>query len=207
MLMGFVFFGVYANKWKAGKYIILLFPWICALGSEIIIFNASRYRALAIPFLIPIAVVGAVHIVSFLRQRQWKLILAAVFIFPALFNFGSKVLGEQHKQQYLSASLFNEAMMEAYGTGPTRKLALFSEERFLRRIKKSLEYDPDNLEAFQVFQKYLILNGQRVTVAENIKMLRMRCEADDWLCTQVCDDLEKILERLRAREKSKDKSL
>lgn len=189
VLIGFVLAGIYALRGRPRIWLILLFPWVCVLVTESLFFNASRYRSAAIPFLVPLALAGAGAAAESIQRRRWKHILACLAVLLLLFIMGKVSVTESEKQQYLSAGLFNAAMMQAYGKGTDRRFALYDERRFLDNLQGSLGHDPDNLAAFDTFQKYLIWKGRGGMAAENIRKRRQRCAPDDWLCARICDNL------------------
>jgi len=195
LVLGFALGGAYALRTMPAQWAILLFPWIAVLTTEVLFFNAGRYRALAIPFLMPIAVAGFRSFVAMLAQRRWKALLAAVVLLTGLAFTGVPAVPKHEQQQYLSASFFKAAMMEAYAVGPDRDLALYSEARFAENLQKSLSLDAGNLASFDVLQKYLIWKGRAQEAAENIARQKKACADDDWLCRAVCDHLEMLLKK------------
>jgi 4-amino-4-deoxy-L-arabinose transferase-like glycosyltransferase len=193
LVLGFALVGAYALRTMPAQWTILLFPWIAVLVTEVLFFNAGRYRALAIPFLMPVAVAGFRSFVEMLVQQRWKSLLAAVLLIAALAFAGLRAVPKHEQQQFMSASFFKAALMEAFAVRPARDLALYSEARFCENLQKSLSVDPDNLASFDVLQKYLIWKGRTGEAAENIAKKRLACAAEDWLCRAVCDHLEALI--------------
>jgi len=195
LVLGFALVGTYALRARPWQWAILLFPWIAVLVTEVIFFNAGRYRALAIPFLMPVAIAGCRSVAELLEQRRWKALLTAVLLITGLAGAGVLAVPKHEQQQFMSAGLFKAALMEAFAVGPDRDLALHSEARFSENVQKSLAIDSDNLASFDVLQKYLIWKGRTPEAAQNILNKRRACAADDWLCRAVCDHLEVLLKK------------
>ncbi len=180
---------------------ILLAPWICAFLVEVIFFNASRYRAMGIPFLVPLAVVGALSLHGELVRRKWSRGLAAGLLLVLFFLAGQFSVAPEEKRAYVSASYYKAAMLESYAE-PDGRFRLISENRFTRNLLKALEYTPDNLDAYSMYTKYLIISGRSREVARNLRERRERCHEGDILCREVCASLEKFLKRFNDGQNS-----
>ena len=181
-----------SRRWR--PLFLLLSPWICSFFIEVIFFNASRYRAMGIPFLVPLAVVGARSLGCQILHRNWSRGLAAGLLLLIFFLAGQFSVPDREKRAYLSASYYKAAMLEAYA-GPAGEFRLISDERFTGNLLRSLAFAPDNLDAYSVYTKYLIVNGRRREAAESLRERRAECRKDDFLCFEVCTYLEKFLKQ------------
>jgi 4-amino-4-deoxy-L-arabinose transferase-like glycosyltransferase len=167
--------------------LVLLAPWLAVLASEVLYFNAARYRALGIPFLMPLAVSGVWTMVAAARRREIAGPVAASIGLVVLCLASTHIVSENERQAHRSASEFKAAMLQAYGDSENR-LRLLDERRFAEHLQRSLDLDPDNLDAFSVWQKYQILQRRSQEVADAVRDRRARCGSDA-LCLRTCDFL------------------
>jgi len=168
---------------------LLLLPWLAVFVSEVLFFNASRYRALALPFLIPPACMGVANLVMpLLRERRLRPLIAGLGVLVPFFLLGQTAVAEKERTGDLAVDHFKAAMLESYAAadGDWRR---FSDERFRRNLQEARRLDPDNLDAFSVEQKMLIRDGRSAEVRDNIRARRERCRPGEWLCQEVCDYL------------------
>lgn len=188
LILGLALIGTRPDQLQLSVRLVMLAPWIAALITEIVFFNASRYRALSIPFLLPFSIQGAMALLEWAKARRfWPmasgLILLAVFLY-----IGVRVVDEKERERYLSASYFKAAIRESYADTDGR-WELLSEERFSKHLARSLQLDPNNLDAFALLQKYRIRQGHASIALSAIEHRRRGCQFDDSLCTRVCDAL------------------
>jgi len=194
ILAAFTIIGLTMVAPRRRQMFILLTPWVCTFIVEVVFFNASRYRAIGIPFMTPLAVVGTCSLTYAIIHHNWMRFLTGSLIVGLFFLAGQFSVPAQEKREYLSASYYKAAMLEAY-TSQDGRLRLISDERFIRNLRTSLEYAPDNLDAFSMYTKYLILQGRCDEAAENIRQRKARCRNNDVLCFKVCEFLEKFIEQ------------
>lgn len=180
---------------RTREMFVLLAPWIGAIVVEVIFFNASRYRALGLPFIVPFAVVGATTLFSAVGRRKWKCALASALLLILFFLAGRQCVPAGEKQSYLSASYYKAAMLEAYG-GPDGEFRLISKDRFRKNLVRSLEYDSFNHDAFSMYVKYLIVSGRPREAVDRIRNQRKRCRESDFLCFEVCRSLDDLVKAL-----------
>jgi Dolichyl-phosphate-mannose-protein mannosyltransferase len=168
---------------------IFILPVIGSLGTEVVFFNASRYRALGLPFLVSFGVRGVVAIASDIRKRHWNRLFVSSATLTVLLVLGSVAVRESERNRHLAVQHYMEAMLESY-SDEDRSWLRFSEERFQRHLALARRLDPSNLDAFSVEQKMLIRSGQVEEALQNIKERRASCQPGEWLCQAVCDQLE-----------------
>jgi 4-amino-4-deoxy-L-arabinose transferase-like glycosyltransferase len=171
--------------------LILLVPWVSAFVTEVVYFNASRYRAAGLPFLIPFAVLGLVRCYEELRARRLARVGLALALLARAYLAGERIVSPLERRQHLSAQAFKAAMVEAYAA-ETGRLRVPDEQRFLSRLGAALDDEPRNLDARVVLVKYLVATGQR---AEAIRVRDEGCRIcgrDDRLCQLVCDQLASL---------------
>jgi len=168
---------------------LFLLPWIASLTTEVVFFNASRYRALGLPFLIPFSVRGVLAIVSFVRQRQGRWVAGSMAMLVALFALGHFAVPKSERNRHEAVQHFMEAMLESYADedGAWQR---FSEDRFQHHLALARRLDPSNLDAFSVEQKMLIRSGRAAEAERNLRARRADCRPGEWLCQTVCDQLE-----------------
>jgi hypothetical protein len=168
---------------------IFLLPWIATLATEMVFFNASRYRALGLPFLVPFSARGVLATVGFVRTRNWRRLAASVAALLALFALGHFAVPKSERARHQAVQHFMEAMLESYADEDGAWL-WFSEDRFQHHLALARHIDPSNLDAFSVEQKVLIRTGRGGEAQQNIRVRRADCRPGEWLCQAVCDQLE-----------------
>jgi hypothetical protein len=181
------------GAWKAKRETAVLFllPCLAAFVTEVAFFNASRYRALAIPFLLPIAVPGAVALVKGAYEGVWKSVIPGVALVTLLNFAGDHAVPRSEQVRHEAVALFKAAMLESYADD-NGNWAWLSLDRFRTRLAESRRIDPDNLDAFFVEQKLLIHNGDFEMADRNIRDRRARCRPGEWLCEDVCRSLRQL---------------
>jgi hypothetical protein len=170
---------------------LLLLPVIAALATEVVFFNASRYRALGLPFLVPFSIRGIVAIVGAVRIRQWRRLAAISTTLAVLFVLGSFAVSRSERYRHLAVQQYMEAMLECYSDEMASWLR-FSEDRFWYHLALARRLDPHNLDAFSVDQKMRIRSGRNGEALESIRKRRADCQPGEWLCQAVCDQLETL---------------
>ena len=166
---------------------ILLAPWISAFVTEVVYFNASRYRSSSLPFLIPFAVLGLRRCYEEIRARRLTRVGLALVALAVSYLAGEEIVSPLERRQQLSASAFKSAMLEASADDAGR-LRVADEGRFLG-LKAALDYEPRNLDAQVVLVKYLVATGRRAEAIRARDEGCRVCGTDDRLCVLVCDSL------------------
>jgi hypothetical protein len=192
LLAGFALVAFLAlSKWRL-QTTVLLFPFVCVLFTEVIFFNASRYRALAIPFLVPLAVRGASYLIASMRPFRWRLVSACAAVPVGLLIIGTMIRDPEEEKAYLAAAVYKTAFMEVWTDDPAK--LVFDEGRFLSRLREARAMNPANLEAFHLEQTYRILKGDHAAARVSIDAHRATCQPSDVLCMSVCNALSASLE-------------
>ncbi len=192
ILAGLALLGWVTVAPRSRPLLVLVAPWIAVFLAEVIFFNASRYRALGLPFLVPLAVAGAFAVSRELSRRRWSRSTGAVLLISLFYLAGRYCVPDGEKQSYLSASYYKAAMLEAYA-GPDGEFRLISEDRFTENLRRSLLLDPANLDAFSMEVKYLTVAGRLQEADRLLREQRERCPGHDFLCSRVCTSLEYFL--------------
>ena len=170
---------------------ILLLPAIATVATEVVFFNASRYRSLGLPFLVPFSVRGVLAIVGFVRAREWRWLAGSAAILVGLFALGHFAVPKSERDRHLAVQHFMEAMLESYADEDGAWLR-FSDDRFQHHLALARHLDPENLDAFSVDEKMLIRSGRGAEAERNIRARRARCRPDEWLCQAVCAELDTL---------------
>jgi 4-amino-4-deoxy-L-arabinose transferase-like glycosyltransferase len=195
----FVFFAVVGAAALARRapwaVAALAAPWLAVFVTEVLYFNASRYRTLALPFLLPLAMAGAGSAVSALRRRDARALVLGGVGLGALWLVGHNVVSEHERQQHRGASHFKAAMLQVHADASGR-VRILDADRFARSLDQALREDPDSLEAFTMRQKWLIARGRVDESKGEIAARRVRCDAADLVCQRT---LERLIERAAVR--------
>ncbi len=164
---------------------LFLLPWVAALFSEVVFFNASRYRALSVPFLLPLAARALLLAADRVRERSWRRLLPSAAVVALAFVLGPLPVSAAERTRHVAVDRFKDAMLESYADedGGWRR---FSEERFRRYLDEARRLDPLNLDAFAVEQKYRIMQGQAYPAFVMTSFRETQCRPDEWLCHDVC---------------------
>jgi 4-amino-4-deoxy-L-arabinose transferase-like glycosyltransferase len=170
---------------------LLLLPVAAAMVTEVIFFNAGRYRALGLPFLVPLSVRGAIVLADKIRARSWRGLGTAAALLASLFLLGHFAVSDSERRRHLAVQHYLEAMLESYSDEDGAWLR-FSEERFHQHLALARKLDPSNLDAFSVEQKMLIRSLRSDEALSNIRRRRTDCQPNEWLCQAVCDQLETL---------------
>jgi len=181
------------RKLKNGSEMLLLaIPWLAVVVTEVVFFNASRYRALALPFVLPLAVAGAAELVRAARARRWAQLGMVVLLATLAVVLGHFAVSPIERVRHVAVADFKAAMLEAYADQDGRWQWL-SESRARSSLDEATRLDPDNLDAFSVEQKLLIKDQRFDEAKTNIAARRPRCRPGEWLCEDVCSYLEGLL--------------
>jgi 4-amino-4-deoxy-L-arabinose transferase-like glycosyltransferase len=183
-LIGFVSVPAAHRRWRW----ILLAPWISCFASEVVYFNASRYRASGLPFLIPLAVLGLRRCFQEVQARRLLRVGVIVAALATSYVAGERIVSPLERRQHLSASAFKGAMVEAFADEAGR-LRVPDEQRFQARLRAALDGEPRNLDARVVLVKYLVITGRRAEAMRARDEGCRACGPDDRLCALVCDSL------------------
>jgi dolichyl-phosphate-mannose-protein mannosyltransferase len=174
---------------------ILFIPWIVIFISETVFFNASRYRSLAVPFLLPLAVGGVRAIWEEMMQRihpvRDAMLLGLIVVFGLL---GETAVSGKELREEQATELFKMARLELYYVDhrfetdlkPARPLHM---EGLLNR---ALEIDPDHLSAHYLRSMWQIDLGNVASVRESNAERLARCAQGDWLCKEVCNRIAEV---------------
>lgn len=176
---------------------LFLLPWLATLFTELLFFNASRYRAMAVPFLVPLAMRGLFSVIESIRARRWRELALPGSLLAGLGLLGAAAVTPKERDRHEAAQYFIESVVESYADefgGWNR----FSEERFQHYLGLARQIDPDNLDAFSVEQKLRLREGKIDEAGAAIQARRARCGAGEWLCEDVCDQLAIMAQRSRA---------
>jgi hypothetical protein len=187
LMLGLALFGL-AGLDRKFVYLFLL-PVAAALVTEVIFFNAGRYRALGVPFLVPFSVRGAILLVGKVKERAWRGMAVSTAVVSVLFLLGHFAVPDSERQRHLAVQHYLEAMLESYSDEDGAWLR-FSEDRFQHHLSMARTFDPSNLDAFSVEQKMLIRSARNGEAQENVRKRRTACGADEWLCQSVCDQID-----------------
>jgi 4-amino-4-deoxy-L-arabinose transferase-like glycosyltransferase len=173
---------------------LLLLPWLAAVFAEAVFFNASRYRALCVPFLVPFAVRALGLGYAAARERPWRGPALGVAAAGLALVAGTFAVSPTERLRHRAVDHFKDAMLESYADedGGWQR---FSEERFLRPLEAARRLDPDNLDAFAVEQKYLITQGKLDQAVAAADLRQTRCRPGEWLCHEVCGYLRRMAGR------------
>ena len=171
---------------------LLVVPWLAVVATEVMFFNASRYRALALPFVLMLSVAGAAEVVRAVRARRWAEVGLIALLATATTVLGHFAVSPAERIQHAAVASFKSAMLEAYADEDGR-WTWFSQSRALASLRKAIRLDPDNLDAFSVAQKLLIREGRFEEARANIATRRARCRTGEWLCQDVCSYLEQMM--------------
>lgn len=171
-----------------------LLPWLAAVLAEVLFFNASRYRALCVPFLVPPAIRSLFLGYAAARRRQWRgPVLGAIAVVVA-FTAGAFAVPAAERTRHLAVDHFKDAMLESYADqdGGWQR---FSEGRFLHHLAVARRLDPDNLDAFVVEQKYRITEGNIELAMAATDLRETQCRQGEWLCHEICRYLRRMVGR------------
>jgi hypothetical protein len=172
--------------------LLLAVPWLAVVATEVVFFNASRYRALALPFVLPLAVAGAGEMVRAVRARRWTQAGVVVLLATTTIVLGKFAVSPAERVRHMAVADFKASMLEAYADQDGR-WRWFSESRARNSLAEARRLDPDNLDAFSVAQKLLIKDRRFAEAENNIAARRARCRPGEWLCQDVCSYLEGLL--------------
>jgi 4-amino-4-deoxy-L-arabinose transferase-like glycosyltransferase len=173
---------------------LFLLPWLAALCSEVIFFNASRYRALCVPFLIPFAIRALQMGHAAVKSRAWRRPLLATAAVALAWAAGAFAVSSTERTRYVAVDHFKDAMLESYA-GEYGAWRRFSEERFRRYLAAARRLDPQNLDAFVLLQKYLIGQGKSYAALAMIDFHETQCRPEEWLCREACGYLRGMVAR------------
>jgi len=171
---------------------LLVVPWLAVVATEVMFFNASRYRALALPFVLMLSVAGAAEVVRVVRARRWAEVGLIALLATATTVLGHFAVSPAERIQHAAVASFKSAMLEAYAD-EDGQWNWFSQSRALQSLRDATRLDPDNLDAFSVAQKLLIREGRFEEARANIATRRARCRTGEWLCEDVCSYLERMM--------------
>ena len=185
LLFAFMLFGLRERREIGQKWMVLLAPCAAIIVSEVIFFNASRYRTMAIPFIVLPAAAGFFAYVNNLRFRRWRPAIAETLVAAAMLILGYAAVPQIEQQRYLSVDHYKAALEELY-PGRDRSLGIANVGRYLGHLSASLSLDPDNLNSFCLYEKYKIVTGRFEEAKSDIARRSGRCAEDDPLCSDVC---------------------
>jgi 4-amino-4-deoxy-L-arabinose transferase-like glycosyltransferase len=181
-----------------GTAVALATPWLAVFVTEVLYFNAGRYRALAIPFLLPLAMAGAAAAVAAVRRRDGRRLALGALGLGTAWVLGQGAVSEHERRLHLGVSEFKAAMVQVYA-GDDGGVRILDADRFARHLAEALRHDPDSLEAFTMRQKWLLARGRATEAKGEIASRRARCAADDTVCRRT---LDRLAERAEVRAAS-----
>lgn len=174
---------------------LLFLPWVVVFVSETMFFNAARYRSLAVPFLMPLAVGGLCAIWQEVRQRCHPVKDAILLTLIAAFGvLGETAVPGKELREEQATELFKMARLELYYVDHrlTTDLKPAHPQRMEALLNAALDLDPDHLSAHYLRSMWQIDRGD----VEDARVLnterRARCASDDWLCQEVCDRIARV---------------
>ncbi|HYL18023.1 MAG TPA: glycosyltransferase family 39 protein [Burkholderiales bacterium] len=176
-----------SGRWREAT--ILFLPWIAVLLSETVFFNAARYRSLAVPFLLPLAVAGAVVLWRALSQREERARAVVMVVFViALFVLGETAVSQQEKDSERATELFKMARLELYYVDHRliADLRPAHPASMEKRLEDALRLDPDHLSAHYLWSMWQIAQGSSGAADARNAIRQARCAEQDWLCREVC---------------------
>jgi hypothetical protein len=174
---------------------ILLLPWLVVFASETVFFNASRYRSLAVPFLLPLSVAAVPVLWQQLRQRRSAAKAAAMLILIAtLVVSGETAVSEQERNSERATELFKMARLELYYVDHRviTELRPANPERMVSRLDEALAIDPDHLSAHYLRSMWQVDRGDVEGARARNATRQSRCAAADWLCKEVCARIAQV---------------
>jgi 4-amino-4-deoxy-L-arabinose transferase-like glycosyltransferase len=173
---------------------LFLLPWLAALFSEVVFFNASRYRALCVPFLIPFAIRALQTGYVSAKSRGWRRPLLGAAAVVLVWVAGAFAVSSTERTRQVAVDHFKDAMLESYAdeNGTWQR---FSEERFRRFLDDARRLDPQNLDAFVVAVKHLLSRGGNFPALALIDFRETQCRPEEWLCREVCGYLRAVAAR------------
>ena len=176
-----------SGRWREAT--ILFLPWIAVFASETAFFNAARYRSLAVPFLLPLAVAGAVVLWRALSQRRERAraVVTVVFVI-GLLVLGETAVSQQEKDSERATELFKMARLELYYVDHRliADLRPAHPASMETRLEDALRLDPDHLSAHYLWSMWQIAQGNSAAAEARNAVRQARCAEQDWLCREVC---------------------
>jgi hypothetical protein len=184
---------VLGGRWRGAM--ILCLPWLVVFASETVFFNASRYRSLAIPFLLPLCVAGAVALWRALARREQRVTAGVMMIFVALLVFlGATAVPMQERASESASELLKMARLELYYVDhrllPDLRPA--HPARLEARLESALRIDPEHLSAHYLWSMWQIRRGKSGDARARNAIRQARCPEQDWLCREVCGRIAEI---------------
>jgi hypothetical protein len=185
LLFAFTAIGIATARPLRPALFVLVSAWAGVFVTEVLFFNAGRYRALAIPFIAPVAVAGVFAYVNSIRCRRWRVVWLGGLCAAVIFFVGHVCVSAHEKQQHRAVSHYKAALEELFPK-KDHSLGIASAERYVGHLESALECDPDNLNAFSLYEKYKIMTGRIDEAGADIEARAGRCVKDDPLCHAVC---------------------
>jgi hypothetical protein len=177
--------------------VLVLIPLAGLWLTDIAIFSASRYRSLAIPFLMPAAVAGAVVLFRMFMAREWARLGGGLALMIGTLGAGLFSPPANEWASHAATQFYKDARMELYFENPYREpdtLRVHDPVAFKVNLDRALTLDPDHLPAFYLRTMFQIFSENQTspTVEMAVDARRSRCEAQDGLCLRICDTLVSI---------------
>jgi len=155
----------------------LVVPVACAVVTEVLFFNASRYRSVGIPFMIPFALEGAAGLLGGLRRGGRARLVGPALLVLATTAAGALAVGESERRAYLSAEYHKAALV-----------SLRWEQKWAN-LEAARALDPESIEVFDSVQYYLIVSGNAAQALALRSAGLPACVADDAVCRSVSERL------------------
>ncbi len=181
-----------APKGRRFWWSLLLFPWIVDFVSEAVFFNAARYRAFAIPFLLPLAVMGAVQLLN--RSIAWWAKVAFAIAALAAVAWGFQAVPASESASERATTFYKMARLEFYedhafiaGLRPHRPDVLEA------RLQAALTESPRHLSAHMLHIMGLLARGDTAGARAEQMELAARCPSDDNLCRGFTENIAGVV--------------
>lgn len=194
---GLIFYTRYLSSQQYSLFLLFIIPTITLIIIETIFFNASRYRILGLPFLIPLALIS-LHNFMIAKQNN-KLSVAAftLIITTLLCVLAGHIISEKEKNKYRSVSYYKYARMHLAQNNPSSnqqsnhgEMNIYDEKEFVRLLQQSVALSPDNISAFYLLTMYEITHLNNVDEINNrVIAFANSCHKTDKVCQIVTTNL------------------
>ncbi len=176
--------------------VLMLIAPLSLLAIETVFLNASRYRSVGLPFLIPFAVLGTVQIARTIYQMDIKKSAIYVALISIFFLFGATAVDQKTQDKYRSIELYKLARMQLITDGEQHPPGIFmiaDTDLFQKRLEDALRLFPQNIEAFYLQQLYRIYALKQREIAVNAtQAYRNGCSERDFVCHRTTGNLLEI---------------
>ena len=180
---------LFVAKTRAARYVVglLLAVPLAQSALEVVFFNASRYRAIGIPFLVVCSVYGGYRLFEMRGKRRVMAAAAALVLLVIAFLAGNASLDPVTKDKYQSMELYKAARLMLVSDGQVHRAGEFhvDEVRLLESLDEALQLYPGNYEAAILQRLY-----RMYALNESFEGRSwLACEDGDDVCVQVNEKL------------------